>query len=150
MNNHVTASRKKELIDGSPGFADLPSSLREELAGRLHEETFAADVVVVKEGDLADRLYLIDFGRAEVRTRGTVGEVTLATLRAGDLFGEIALLSDARRRRATVRAMETLRVVSLLVRDFEEILKAHPEARIDFAMGADSRLAERYVKTRGA
>lgn len=150
MSSNVTVIRKKELISRSPGFAGLPSGLLEDLAARLGEETFPAGAVVAREGDVADRMYIIDAGRAEVSTAGAAGAVLLTTLGAGDMFGEIGLLTEARRRRASVRAAETLRVVSLAARDFEEVLKAHPEVRIDLVMGAESQLSAKYVKTRQA
>jgi CRP/FNR family cyclic AMP-dependent transcriptional regulator len=75
-------------------------------AGR--EVSFDAGSELVVEGDDAGRFYLILEGSAKVQAHG--GQ--LATLKAGDAVGEIALI-DGGRRSATVTATSALRAFSL-------------------------------------
>ncbi len=71
-------------------------------------EEFAPKQIVIREDEIGDCMYVILEGSVEVMIRGGSGnrEITIATLRAGDFFGEQSLLPDSSgRRNATIRAM---------------------------------------------
>ena len=53
--------------------------------------------VIIHEGDDGDYYYLIDSGRAQVTRRVGGVDMHLADLKAGDVFGEEALISGAKR-----------------------------------------------------
>ena len=142
----IPPERRQELLARIPGFADLPAELLKELAAGLREEQYPSGRPVVTEGEIGDRLYLIERGCAEVTTAGPTGPVLLATLESGDLFGEIALLNSTRRRQATVKALTTLATLSLSAAAFERALAAFPEARLDLATTAEALLTAKYLK----
>jgi len=78
-------------------------------------ETFADHEYVFRQGDPADRLYLVLHGRARVsggvdETPGA--ETDLTELLPGQMFGEVAIMQD-RPRTASVRAVGELKVASL-------------------------------------
>lgn len=146
----VTLPRRKELLCGIAGFSTIPTVLLDELAAALHEEHFAAGAVVVAEGQRGDRLFLIDRGEAEVSTSGATEAVILAQLGAGDMFGEIALLTPNRRRQATVTATAPLHTLSLSAADFERALAACPDVRLDVAAVADTLLTAKFLKQQGS
>jgi CPA1 family monovalent cation:H+ antiporter len=102
--------RPRELLGRVPLFAGLPEEEFEQVLGRLEPRTFLADEVVVREGALGDTLYLI--GRGVVRiTKGGQGlpQSVVATLRAGDFFGEMSVLTgNARTATATAVTHSTL------------------------------------------
>ena len=118
------------LEPGSAAAQELRATAREhdELrAGRLREgvlrrlgvadryriETFAPGSFVFRQGDPADRLYLVLEGRARVSENGVGGvETDLSELLPGQMFGEIAVLRD-RPRTASVCAVGELKVASL-------------------------------------
>lgn len=81
-----------DLLDGAPGRT------LEQLAGAVQVQQVAAGQVVVREGDDADALYVIERGTLEVTKRGAG---PLPALHAGEYFGEIGLL-DPGPRTATV------------------------------------------------
>src|SRR5437879_3403977 len=97
----VPPARRQTLLAGVPALSALPAEVLRELAAELGEEFFPAGSTVVTEGELAHRLYVIVEGRAEVTAAGPGGPTTLSTLVAGELFGEIALLSPSAQRTAT-------------------------------------------------
>lgn len=146
----VSMALRKQLVAVIPGFATAPEAVLDEVAGALREEAFPAGAAVVAEGDRGDRLYLIQQGRAEVTTVSAGRTVLLATLEAGDMFGEIALLTPVHRRMATVTAAKSLLTLTLSAEVFERALHAYPEARIDVAAAAETLLAQKFIKQRRA
>ena len=95
--------RLRELLGRVPLFQGLPEDEFERVVERLSPRTFLADEVILREGELGDALYLIGRGLVRVTVGGEgVGARELATLRSGDFFGEMAVLSgNARTATAT-------------------------------------------------
>ncbi len=69
--------------------------LRADSAASVGRAHFAKDQIIFDQGERGDRLYVIVDGEVEiVRKDPAAGEQVLATLKAGDCFGEMALVSD--------------------------------------------------------
>ena len=82
-----------------------------------------AGEVVIRQGDDGDYYYIIKAGKAKViRAAKTGAELTLATLKDGDAFGEEALLSEAKRN-ATVTMATDGTLMRLAKEDFNALLK---------------------------
>jgi CPA1 family monovalent cation:H+ antiporter len=97
--------RPRELLSKVPFFRSLPSEEFDQVLERLRARTFLADEVIVREGDLGQSMFLI--GRGVVRVSiggGGIESIPLATLLAGEFFGEMAVLSG-NPRNATVTAV---------------------------------------------
>lgn len=77
------------------------------------EKRYEAGEIVFRQGDKADRLYVIGKGEADV-VRETPGapDVVLVRLGEGQFFGEIGILGETPRT-ATVRAATDLEVLSI-------------------------------------
>lgn len=103
-------------------LAHVPMANIGALLQRFEPVVVWAGDVIIREGDEGDFYYLIDSGRAEV-TRHVGGvDVSLAELKAGDVFGEEALVSGARRN-ATI-TMKTNGVLLRLGRqDFMKLMQ---------------------------
>lgn len=103
-------------------FAALPPAHIEELLRRFHRIKAQRGETVLREGEEGDFYYLIESGRCTVSRQVGGASVELAELKAGDAFGEEALVANARRN-ATV-AMKTDGVLLRLAKaDFVELLK---------------------------
>ena len=71
-------------------------------------EEFEPKQAILRESEIGDCMYVLLDGIAEVSIRSGAGggDITIATLRPGDFFGEASLLPDnTDRRNATVRAL---------------------------------------------
>lgn len=122
------------LLD-RPIFAGLPPARLEAAARRLSPVPMAAGDTVLRQGDAADRFYLIDSGSVRV-TRTTDGaEHVLRELGPGDVFGEIGLLRHVPRT-ATIRAVTDGVLYALDAEAFGELVGSGP--------GLGSRLLDLY------
>ena len=76
-------------------------------------EHFSAGMVIIRQGDMPDKFYIISNGRVEVIEQQPDGiEKFIATLQAGDYFGEIGMMRQAPRN-ATVRALSDVDVMAM-------------------------------------
>jgi cAMP-dependent protein kinase regulator len=125
----------------TPVFEGVPPDARMALANHFNLKTFKAGETVVKEGESGDSFYLIRSGSVRVTTRGMgpeSQEVELGTMREGEFFGEVALLTS-KPRTATVVATGPLELMELCRDDFNEIVSKFPSVR---------KIVEAYQKQR--
>lgn len=91
-----------------PLFRNVPEEGLKELAGEFTTEYFEADRVVVSQGEVARRFYIIVRGAISVTTEGYEGRpVEVSRLEDGDHFGEIALLSGSLRSATVTTTLPT-------------------------------------------
>ncbi|MGK2938689.1 MAG: Crp/Fnr family transcriptional regulator [Solirubrobacteraceae bacterium] len=89
--------------------------------------TFRKGEIVFHEGDPGDTLHLVRSGRFAVKVSTQYAdEAILAVLRAGDIFGELALLSPGAPRSATVAALEAGETMSVHQLDFGRLRREQP------------------------
>ncbi len=88
----------------------------------LRRETFSIGQAIFKAGDAPRCAYLIQSGSVEVSTTRDGKEVPLGQLKAGDMFGEMALI-DAQPRSATAIAKEVTTCVVLTPVEFQKRLE---------------------------
>jgi CRP-like cAMP-binding protein len=119
-----------------PLLAVLKPRDREQVLRSAREQTYAPGEVVVREGDPATRLYLISSGtaRVEVGSSGAVGK-----LKAGDFFGELALIEE-HGRTATVVAETQLTCLLISAWEFHASLEEHPEMAVPMLKAIIGRL----------
>lgn len=92
------------------------------LAGIGREETHRVGEYIFREGDPGGSLYLILEGAVRIsREVGGMGEEALTVLRAGEAFGEMALI-DATPRSADAKAHERARLLIVTREALEEVL----------------------------
>lgn len=132
--------RARRLRRLSTAFPHLPRPLVAELARELRTERFRPGEPIVRQGERADRFYIVESGQVEGIQSTPDGDVHVQTMHAGESFGEIGLLAT-QTRTATVRAVCDVRVLSLDRARFDAVLGAsEPTAR-----HLDRVVSERHV-----
>lgn len=138
-----------EVLGRVPLLAKLTEQERAQLASKLTKEHFKARAEVIKQGTEGDGFYIIEKGEVVV-TRQDEADVSsvseLGRLRAGDYFGEVALLSSTRRG-ATVSALTELDCLYLRRQDFADMFGSH-RLNVQFAKRkavSSERVPENYT-----
>jgi putative ABC transport system ATP-binding protein len=98
-------------------FKALPPATLAGIADKMSRERYRAGAVLFRQGDPGEKFYVVRRGVAEVFGDDKGGSFR-KFLKAGESFGEIALLKDVPRT-ATVVANEDLEVYSLGKADFK-------------------------------
>jgi CRP-like cAMP-binding protein len=127
-----------------PLFAPCPEGVLADVGRRLRHRHFRRNEVIFHQGDPGDALHVITSGSVKIVLPSPEGEeAIIATLRAGDFFGELSLL-DGEPRSATAVAVESTETLSLPRNVFRELLDAHPELR-DALFAALTQLLRRLT-----
>jgi MFS family permease len=89
----VIPGRQLALLRGVPMLAPLPMTVLEQVAGDLVAVRYPDGALIIHQGDVGDRFYMLAEGKATVTIDGRV----VQRFGPGDWFGEIALLRDVPR-----------------------------------------------------
>ena len=85
----------------------------------MRSATLADGAVLFRKGDIGDRIYLLVDGLIEM---GEIGVI----VKAGDIFGEIAVFAPDRQRRATARCVGKCTVLSIDENTFKQLCYQNP------------------------
>ena len=126
-------------------FASLPDRERATLEAKCRHLKFPAQAYLYHEGQTGDAVYVLISGRIGVWSGGERGDPTLlAILGPGEMFGEMAILSDERVRTATAQALSKVEVVQILRTDIELLRHRYPRIS-DVFIQALLRLVQRLT-----
>ena len=134
-----------EIMRSIPLFAQLDDRQLRVVAEAMRERTVAPGQELVVEGQAGVGFFVIESGEAAVLRGGD----EIRTLRAGDSFGEMALI-DGGRRSATVRANSELTCHGLTAWDFRPLVEAHPALAWGLLETLVGRLREAESRSAGA
>ena len=129
------------LLQRVPMFQPLPLPAIEQLARGLEPVAVPAGGAVFRQGDVGDRYYVIESGRADVVGDGRV----VAELGPGEGFGEIALLRRTRRT-ASVIARDPLTLQALDSDRFAAVVLGYSPSARAAEEGVDGQLS-RFAPT---
>jgi signal transduction histidine kinase len=104
-----------------PYFAGLPEQLIQAVSERSNLLVFAPGEIIIEEGSDSEEMYIVVEGMLIVTKLTENRDVELARLGPGQVVGEIALLDNAPRT-ATVKAIESSKVIEVPVDAFENLL----------------------------
>jgi CRP/FNR family transcriptional regulator, cyclic AMP receptor protein len=124
-----------DALAGTRIFGGLPKSHLRRILKATERYTYAAGAAVVQEGKASEAFFVVLDGTAKVVRRGR----TVNRLRAGDTFGEIALL-DGGPRTASVVADGPLTCLVLLRKEFRTVLSEEPKVAYEVLKGTAGML----------
>lgn len=127
------------LAATSPLFKPLDRADRRALMAKFRPKVVYADDIIIEQGEAGKGLYLVLRGELKVTQKSAEESKPLATLRGGDVFGEISLLRE-QPTVAAVTASSIGEVLFLPKEDFHEVLAKHPEIKATLADLSDQRL----------
>jgi CRP-like cAMP-binding protein len=130
----------QELFRQNVLFSSLPKAeiLQLFTHDASQERTYDRDDLIVRAGEEGDSLFLIGASSVQV----TVWGIPVATLQAGELFGEMAAL-ERKPRAATVTAKENSTLLEISGEAFRNLLERHPELRAK----VDAKITERMEQS---
>jgi CRP-like cAMP-binding protein len=129
-----------ELLKQTPLFEALSDADLEELAQSTRVQDYKAGQIIVIEGRVGAAFFILASGSVEViKRRGQSDEAVLATLQAGDFFGELATMRHVPRS-ASVRALQDSTCLVIRRADFEAYISKFP----DVAAKVESTLTSRF------
>jgi MFS family permease len=131
----VKLDDQRAVLLTAPAFAGLPPARLEEAARRAEVREVAAAAAVIRQGEPADLAYVIAAGEVEVTQQtGDAAPNVLRRMTAGEVFGEIGLLSGVPRT-ATVTAVTPVTLLAIDRATFLDLVSAP---------AVTSRLVDRY------
>ncbi|KAK6624019.1 Potassium/sodium hyperpolarization-activated cyclic nucleotide-gated channel 2 [Polyplax serrata] len=126
----------RSLVASVPFFANADSNFVSDVVTKLRYEVFQPGDIIIKEGTIGTKMYFIQEGIVDIVMAN--GEVA-TSLSDGSYFGEICLLTNARRV-ASVRAETYCNLFSLSVEHFNNVLDQYPLMRRTMESVAAERL----------
>jgi CRP/FNR family cyclic AMP-dependent transcriptional regulator len=120
-----------DILRGHPIFGKLPPNILEQLATYVTRRRVKRGSALFAKGDPGTGLMAVLSGTVKISVPSADGhEVVLNLIRAGELFGEIALL-DGRPRTADATAMDDCELMVIDRRDFIPFVKNQPNIALN-------------------
>jgi len=107
-------------------FGRLPTTVLRSMIDKLEPITFEKGNLIIREGDDAGPLYIIEKGRARAFAGVDGRERNLAFYREGDFFGELSVLNGSPRA-ASVEAFSNCQLLSLEPKSVHDLRRRFPE-----------------------
>ena len=145
-------SQEAQSLARVPLFKRLEPHELEKLAQEIDQVNYPAGETIFNEHDRGDALYILEAGTVRIWVYDDdVKPVTLAELKPGDFFGELAVL-DRGERSSSATAISDIHLHRLSSDDFQQFLMQHPDASIDVIceIAARMRQTNQLVSQRAA
>ena len=95
--------------------------MKDDELGRMYPE----GELIFQEGEEGDRMYVVQSGKVKITKKTDAGEITIAILESGEIFGEMALF-DRLPRSATAVALSESRVLGIDKKKFFQTVSWDP------------------------
>jgi CRP/FNR family cyclic AMP-dependent transcriptional regulator len=142
MTTEITLSEEAESLARVPLFKRLTPDELEKLAEEVDQADYKAGETIFNERDRGDALYVVETGAVRIWVRDEdVREVTLAELKPGEFFGELAVL-DRGERSTSATAIGDTHLHRLSSDDFQQFLMEHPDVAIDVICEIGTRMRQ--------
>ncbi|XP_033749800.1 potassium/sodium hyperpolarization-activated cyclic nucleotide-gated channel 3-like isoform X2 [Pecten maximus] len=128
----------RALVKSVPFFANADPQFVSEVISKLIFEVYQPGDYIIREGTMGTKMYFISEGIVDIIT---IDNEVATSLSDGSYFGEICLLTNAKRV-ASVRAETYVSVYSLCVTHFNIVLERYPVMRRTMESVAAERLTK--------
>ncbi len=126
LRREQEVDERVELLGQAPLFSVLRGEDMRDLADKFHVVRYRRGEVIFREGEPAERLFVIADGRVKLTITSPAGqELMIAVLGRGQIFGELAIV-DRGLREMDARAMEDVMLFSLASDQFWMIIEGRP------------------------
>ena len=123
-------------------FKDLTTDELAVVEEIIYPAKYQNKEILFMEGDVGDAIYFIEYGLVKIFKTSSQGqEKTLALLKRGDFFGEMAVFNQSLRS-ASARIMKDSKLLVMGLEEFQEILTDNS----DLALKIVATLAKRLKK----
>jgi CRP-like cAMP-binding protein len=126
-------------------FNGLKEADLSDIATTLEESSLLSDTLIFERGDKPDGFYMIFKGKVKITRPSEKGEDFLASLVAGDYFGEEALFEN-RTRSASIRTVEDSVILFLSRENFNALLNKFEALKPNFQVAIKSRKLARATQ----
>ncbi|MEK7388892.1 MAG: cyclic nucleotide-binding domain-containing protein [Elusimicrobiota bacterium] len=117
---------KKKFLRSLDIFKDLRDRELGQIVSALHSRSYHEGEVIFEEGDIGRALFILKSGAVDLTRAGAQGAAApLYSLKAGEFFGEMALL-ESLPRTATATATEKSQLLLLHRSKLESLLSTEP------------------------
>ncbi len=127
------------LLATNPIFQPFSRKQRYQLLSRFTAHEVTPGTVLVREGQVGRGLYIILYGQADVSKKENGANVLVATLRSGDIFGEISLIRESETM-ATVTATTHCTILFLPKEYFQKLTESIGDLKDYFDRLTEERL----------
>lgn len=125
FDKYISEISIRNFLKLSTALAPLAPHEIRNLLGSLDVIDYKPNTAIIREGEAGDALYILRTGAARVIKESNGGQV-INQLKAGDLFGELALLTG-QPRATTIVTSEPSSVFRLSKREFDRIITVSPK-----------------------
>eukprot|EP00760_Papus_ankaliazontas_P005426 PhM_4_TR1255/c2_g1_i8/m.81224/K04905/KCNH2; potassium voltage-gated channel Eag-related subfamily H member 2 len=115
---------KVDILNKVKLFDAASQECKLQIADAMEQRVIEPDDGIIVAGDIGEGMYFMLHGLADVILPNGL---RVATIRRGDFFGEIALLSPDSKRKATVMSLTYCDLLELHRDDFEAVIEDFPE-----------------------
>ncbi len=122
LQNELNIYTKIKLIREVHIFKECSTPCLKMIAERLEQTFHSPNEYIIKKGDVGEEMFILGHGEVQVN----VGEKVVAELKAGQFFGEIALLEDTIRT-ADVKSKAYCDLYTFKKEDFIEVISKYPD-----------------------
>ena len=127
-----------DLLKQTPLFENLSEGEIDIVAQSTRIQSYRTGQVILREGHVGAAFFVLVSGSVEVvKSRSGSEPVVLATLGAGEFFGEIATMKHGTRS-ASVRALQDTKCLVIWRLDFDSYIRRFPDivAKVESALSA--------------
>jgi CRP-like cAMP-binding protein len=135
-----SAEHARRVLSSVRHFSELPLDVQNALASVAIPRQFAEGQVIFMEGEPANWIYVLESGWVKASRMSPEGrEQALLFLKKGDVFGDVAVLTDTPYP-GTVVALEAVKVWAIEKTDILRLLASYPELALAIIRSLGQRI----------